>query len=102
MRDVSLDLGDFRLERGDVLIDDKVMGRLYGPADTPLIVVIGVQVLGYDFAPDPESENRPSCITTMDQAKRLKALIDYIANGQIAADRRGLARHTKTHSALSP
>jgi len=117
MRDVSLDLGDFRLERGDVLIDDKVMGRLYGPADAPLIVVLGgisssrfvgdggknnrgwwsnlvhkggaidlskVQVLGYDFAPDPESENRPSCITTMDQAKRLKALIDYIANGQIA------------------
>lgn len=34
------------------------------------------QVLGYDFAPVIETDNRPETITTGDQARRLKALME--------------------------
>lgn len=111
MRDVHVDLGDFQLERGDVLRGDRVTGRLYGQDGAPIIIVLGgisatrfvadggrnnrgwwsnlvhaggpidlnkFQVLGYDFAPDPDSDNRPNCITTSDQAARLKALVDSL------------------------
>lgn len=109
--DVQIGLGDFTLERGDVLQNDVVTGRLYGQSGAPLIIVLGgisatrfvadggrnnrgwwsnlvhrggaidlnkFQVLGYDFAPSPRSDNRPSCITTADQARRVKALLDHI------------------------
>ncbi len=109
-RDISADLGDVTLERGCVLKNDVVTGRLYGPKDAPVIIVLGgisasrfvsdngqggrgwwsplvrpggpvdtnrFQVLGYDFAPGVESDNRPDCITTQDQAMRMKALLDH-------------------------
>ena len=118
MRDLHVDLGDFQLERGDVLRGDRVKGRLYGPEGAPIIVVLGgisatrfvadggrnnrgwwsnlvhaggpidlnnYQVLGYDFAPDSDSDNRPACITTSDQAARLKALIDSLGVTKVAA-----------------
>ena len=40
-RDIDVRLGDNVLERGCVLKDDRVMGRLYGPENTPVIVVMG-------------------------------------------------------------
>jgi len=43
------------------------------------------QVLGMDFAPAVESDNRPDCITTHDQAERLKALLDAQGISKIAA-----------------
>ena len=112
------DLGDFTLERGDVLKDDRVMGRVYGPEGAPLIIVMGgisasryvadnskggrgwwstlvrpsgpvdtnrFRVLGYDFAPGVETDNRPDTITTGDQAKRLKALVDELGCKSVAA-----------------
>ena len=117
MGDVSVKLGDFKLERGDVLRDDHVTGRLYGADGAPVIAVLGgisatrfvadggknnrgwwsnlvhadgpidlnkFRVLGYDFAPDTDSQNRPSCITTGDQAARLKALIDSLGETKLA------------------
>ncbi len=51
-----------------------------GPIDTSRF-----QVLGYDFAPAVESENRPSSITTRDQAARLKALLDGLKIDKVAA-----------------
>ena len=39
--DVEISLGDFRLQHGDVLKDDVVQGRLYGPKGAPLVVVPG-------------------------------------------------------------
>lgn len=51
-----------------------------GPIDTSRF-----QVLGYDFAPAVESENRPSSITTRDQAARLKALLDDLKIDKVAA-----------------
>ena len=122
-RDIEVKLGDNVLERGCVLKDDVVMGRLYGNPDGPVIVVMGgisasrfiadaeettarnngrgwwstlvrdggpidtstFQVLGMDFAPAVESENRPDCITTFDQAARLKALLDAEGISKVAA-----------------
>lgn len=117
-RDIEVQLGDNTLERGCVLKDDVVRGRLYGPDDAPVIVVMGgisasrhvadggrqdrgwwstlvrkggpidisrFQVLGYDFAPGVESDNRPDCITTSDQAKRLLTLMDYLKIKKVAA-----------------
>ena len=40
-RDIEVKLGDNVLERGCVLKDDVVMGRLYGNPDGPVIVVMG-------------------------------------------------------------
>ena len=122
-RDIEVKLGDNVLERGCVLKDDVVMGRLYGNPDGPVIVVMGgisasrfiadaeettarnngrgwwstlvreggpidlnkFQVLGMDFAPAVESDNRPDCITTHDQAARLKALLDAEGISKVAA-----------------
>lgn len=122
-RDIEVKLGDNVLERGCVLKDDVVMGRLYGNPDGPVIVVMGgisasrfiadaeettprnngrgwwstlvreggpidlnkFQVLGMDFAPAVESDNRPDCITTHDQAVRLKALLDAEGISKVAA-----------------
>jgi len=122
-RDIKVELGDNVLQRGCVLKDDVVMGRLYGNSDGPVIVVMGgisasrfiadaedttprnngrgwwstlvreggpidlntFQVLGMDFAPVVESDNRPDCITTHDQAERLKALLDAQGISKIAA-----------------
>ena len=117
-RDIETRLGDNRLQRGCVLKDDVVMGRLYGPKDAPVIVVMGgisasrhvadggklgrgwwstlvrkggpidlskFQVLGLDFAPSIETDNRPDCITTFDQAARLKALLDDMGIKKLAA-----------------
>ena len=116
--DIHADLGDLTLERGDVLKNDRVMGRVYGPDDAPLIIVMGgisasrhvaddgeggrgwwstlvrpggpvdthkFRVLGYDFAPGVETDNRPETITTGDQAKRLKALVDALECKSVAA-----------------
>lgn len=116
--DIQANLGDFTLERGDILKDDHVMGRVYGPEGTPLIIVMGgisasryvadnenggrgwwstlvrpdgpvdtnkFRVLGYDFAPGVETDNRPDTITTRDQAKRLKALVDELGCESVAA-----------------
>jgi len=47
--------------------------RKGGPVD-----INTYQVLGYDFAPAVESDNRPDCITTMDQANRILALLDHL------------------------
>ena len=122
-RDIKVSLGDNVLERGSVLKDDIVRGRLYGPKGAPVIVVMGgisasrfiadaevhtpknngrgwwstlvheggpidtskFQVLGMDFAPAVESENRPDSITTFDQAARLKALLDAENISKVAA-----------------
>jgi len=122
-RDIEVKLGDNTLERGCVLKDDIVMGRLYGQIGAPVIIVMGgisasrfiadaelttprnngrgwwstlvreggsidtskFQVLGMDFAPDVESENRPDCITTFDQAARLKKLLDAEGISKVAA-----------------
>ena len=122
-RDIRVELGDNVLQRGCVLKDDVVMGRLYGNPDGPVIVVMGgisasrfiadaerptsknngrgwwstlvreggpidtskFQVLGMDFAPAVESDNRPDCITTHDQAARLKELLDGQGIPQVAA-----------------
>lgn len=43
------------------------------------------QVLGYDFAPDPGTDNRPQTITTGDQARRLKALLTSQGIDKVAA-----------------
>ena len=40
-RDVEVNLGAHTLEHGDVLEDDLVQGRLYGPKHAPLIVIPG-------------------------------------------------------------
>ena len=110
-RDIDVKLGDNKLSRGDILRDDIVRGRLYGPEGAPVIVVMGgisasrhvadggklgrgwwstlvrdggpidtskFQVLGMDFAPAVESDNRPDSITTQDQAARLLALLDHL------------------------
>ncbi len=110
-QDVDIHLGDHALERGGMLASDVVSGRLYGPKNAPLIVVMGgisagrfvsdtlegrpgwwaplvhhggpidtgrFQVLGYDFAPNDNCQNIPDAITTGDQARRLKALLDHI------------------------
>ena len=122
-RDIEISLGDNVLERGSVLKDDVVRGRLYGPQNAPVIVIMGgisasrfiadaqittprnngrgwwstlvhnggpidtlkFQVLGMDFAPAVESENRPDSITTFDQATRLKALLDAEGITKVAA-----------------
>lgn len=117
-QDIQADLGDFLLERGDVLKNDHVKGRVYGPDEAPLIIVLGgisasrhvaddgkggrgwwstlvrpggpvdtdrFRVLGYDFAPGVETENRPETITTFDQARRLKALIETLDVQNVAA-----------------
>ena len=122
-RDIKVDLGDNVLQRGCVLKDDVVMGRLYGNPDGPVIVVMGgisasrfiadaeqttsrnngrgwwstlvrdggpidtskFQVLGMDFAPAVESDNRPDCITTYDQAARLKKLLEAQGISKVAA-----------------
>ncbi len=110
-RDICLDPADFHLERGGVLKDDRISGRLYGLSGAPLIVVLGgisatrfvaddpergrgwwstvvhpggpidtsrYQVLGLDFAPHDGSESISETITTRDQARRLKQLLDHI------------------------
>ena len=51
-----------------------------GPIDTARF-----QVLGYDFAPAIESDNRPGTITTADQAARLKCLIDHLKIDKLSA-----------------
>jgi homoserine O-acetyltransferase len=122
-RDIKVELGDNVLQRGDVLRDDIVMGRLYGNPDGPVIVVMGgisasrfiadaeavtarnngrgwwstlvrsggpidldkFQVLGMDFAPAVEGDNRPDSITTYDQAARLKKLLDAQGIKKVAA-----------------
>ena len=40
-RDIEVHLGDNELEHGDCLKDDVVLGRLYGKAGAPLIVIPG-------------------------------------------------------------
>lgn len=40
-RDIETTLGDWTLERGCVMQGDVVRGRLYGPADAPLCIVLG-------------------------------------------------------------
>jgi len=40
-RDIKVNLGDNVLQRGCVLKDDVVMGRLYGNSEGPVIVVMG-------------------------------------------------------------
>lgn len=122
-RDIEVRLGDTALERRCILKDDVVMGRLYGPKDAPVIVVLGgisstrfvadaqeatarnsgrgwwsrlvhkggpidlgrFQILGLDFAPNLDSHDCPDTITTFDQAKRLKALLDDLGIKQVAA-----------------
>ena len=122
-RDIEVKLGDNVLQRGCVLKDDRVMGRVYGPSsknkkNAPIIVIMGgisatrfiadggrlgrgwwstlvrdggpidtekFQVIGLDFAPAVESDNRPDCITTFDQAARLKALLDDQGIKKVAA-----------------
>ncbi len=117
-RDIDVNLGDNKLARGDVLRDDVVRGRIYGPEGAPVIVVMGgisasrfvadggklgrgwwstlvrdggpidtgkFQVLGMDFAPAVESDNRPGSITTQDQAARLLALLDHLKIDKAAA-----------------
>lgn len=117
-QDIRLIAGDTILERGCVLKNDHIMGRMYGPEDAPVIVVMGgisasrfvadngksgrgwwstlvreggpidtqrFRVIGYDFAPAVESDNRPGSITTGDQAARLKKLLDYLNIDQAAA-----------------
>ena len=54
--------------------------RSGGPIDTARF-----QVLGYDFAPGVDSGNRPDCITTKDQAMRIKALLDDAGIDRVAA-----------------
>ena len=56
-QDVDIHLGDVTLERGGVLKGDVVSGRLYGPKDAPLIVVMGGISAGRFVSDDP---NRPS------------------------------------------
>ncbi len=51
-----------------------------GPIDTEQF-----QIIGMDFAPGVESQNRPGSITTFDQAKRLKALLDHLNISKAAA-----------------
>lgn len=51
-----------------------------GPIDTSRF-----RVLGYDFAPATESDNRPKTITTTDQARRLKALLGHAGIDKVAA-----------------
>ena len=108
-RDIQTDLGDWTLERGCNMRGDVVRGRLYGPDDGPLFIVLGgisatrfvaddpirkrgwwsrlvrtggavdlsrVRVLGLDFAPGAGGTACPDTITTADQARRLKALMD--------------------------
>lgn len=117
-KDVFLGVGDTRLERGEILKDDRISGRLYGPEGAPVIAVMGgisasrfvaddgqggrgwwsplvrkggpvdtsqFQVLGYDFAPAVESDNRPRTITTQDQAARLHKLMDHMGIDKFAA-----------------
>lgn len=106
--DISVAIGDFKPERGGVIENDVVRGRVYGNKDGPVVVVMGgisagrfvadhpsgkrgwwstlvraggpidtarLKVIGYDFAPGEDVKN-PGSITTSDQAKRLKALLD--------------------------
>ncbi|MGB3456355.1 MAG: hypothetical protein WBA35_08350, partial [Litorimonas sp.] len=40
-RDIETELGDWTLERGCTLQDDRVRGRLYGEDGAPLVVVLG-------------------------------------------------------------
>jgi len=40
-KDIELSLGDMSLERGGVLPDDQVYGRLYGREGAPVIIVLG-------------------------------------------------------------
>ena len=122
-RDITFNIGDNTLERGCVLKDDRVVGRLYGEDGKPVIVVMGgisasrfiadaqvsssrnngrgwwstlvhqggpidtqkFQVLGIDFAPTVDSNNRPDSITTFDQAARLKALLNAAGISRVAA-----------------
>ena len=122
-RDITFNIGDNTLERGCVLKDDRVVGRLYGEDGKPVIVVMGCisasrfiadaqvsssrnngrgwwstlvhqggpidtqkfQVLGIDFAPTVDSNNRPDSITTFDQAARLKALLNAASISRVAA-----------------
>ncbi|MEE9346632.1 MAG: homoserine O-succinyltransferase [Robiginitomaculum sp.] len=44
-----------------------------------------VQVLGYDFAPNVDSDCRPGTITTNDQAARLFALLKHMGIGRVDA-----------------
>lgn len=99
--------GDSRLESGDRLRSVEVTGRLYGPAEGPLVAVAGgisadrhvarwwswavrpggpvdlnrVRVLAFDWAPD--AEDGPVTITTRDQADRLAALLDALGEPTI-------------------
>lgn len=108
-RDITVNLGDFTLERADVLRADVARARLYGPKGAPIIVVLGgisatrfvadggrnnrgwwstlvreggpidlssFQVLGLEFAPSGDCAVCPDTITTGDQARRLKAVLD--------------------------
>ena len=121
-RNIDFNIGDTLLERGDVIKDDIVKGRLYGPEVAPLIVVMGgisadryvaddpvrdkgwwspmvrpggpidtnkFQVLGFDFAPanaeNGISDDLPKVITTRDQARRLKKLLDHLGVDKAAA-----------------
>jgi len=100
---------DFRLESGQRLTARQVVGRLYGPADGPLVVAAGgissdrfatrwwpwavkaggpinldrVRVLAFDLLPGREEP----CvtITTTDQARLLTLLLDSLRKPQIDA-----------------
>ena len=117
-RDITVDLGDTVLERGEVLRGDTAHARLYGPNGAPIIVVLGgisatrfvadggrnnrgwwstlvraggpidltkFQVLGLEFAPTGDCSVCPDTITTGDQARRLKAVMDTQGIGKLAA-----------------
>ena len=117
-RDITVDLGDTILERGETLRADVAHARIYGPEGAPIIAVLGgisatrfvadggrnnrgwwstlardggpidlsqFQVLGLEFAPTGDCSNCPDVITTGDQARRLKNVMDNQAIDKLAA-----------------
>ena len=117
-RDIAVDLGDTKLERGEILRADTAHARLYGKDGAPIIAVLGgisatrfvadggrhgrgwwstlvreggpidltmFQVLGLEFAPTGDCSDCPDVITTGDQARRLKDVMDSQGIDKLAA-----------------
>ena len=117
-RDIAVFLGDQTLDHGDILENDIVRGRMYGPEGAPIVVVLGgisaprfvadggeenkgwwselvykggpidltqKRVLGLDFAPGNEQPDKRITITTADQARRLKALLEHLDIDKVEA-----------------
>lgn len=109
-RDVSAPIpADFRLASGETLAAGQVTGRLHGPVDGPLVVVLGgissgrfvgqwwswavrpsgpidlnrVRVLAIDLLPGRDHPG--ATITTHDQARLLLLLLDAIGEARIEA-----------------